>query len=643
MTQEPKTTERGIRIAKVRLVHNSGEPDEYDFESAKLNILMGVRNSSKTTTLRVIDYCLGDRDSPTNTLKPAIIDEYQAVSTDLRIDGRPYTITRSLRRGRLNKVEVNDQELTADTFSDWILGELGWARLDIPLGLNPATAPSLTPLSFRNTLRHFYRDEGSWITFASKEHDYMRQAVVSQLLGYAPLRYDEKRQEYDLAQASRQLDEAQSADRQAGESTLQAVTAISESLQLPLARSTSQIAAARQQVATELALVRRRRKQLTDEIASIEAGNAIGGAPAGYDTSLTGAYQDVTRRLKQASDDAIALKDVLSEHQRSARTVEAEIGRMQRLSTSIEVFDALPVRMCPACEQDVDPRREHPENACHVCFQPVDDDKRRRRALVEIRSLKSELEDLMEVIQRTTSDLATANSYQHSLEVEQTNLAQRLNTERAAQLAPFMAKLEELAATIARLEHKLAAFPAIGEILQKRDVARHTLHRAEQHVQAVKNRPREVQPPSLTPSERCARFAKRMNDFLAPYRSSLWVKGDVSIRDTDLTFYVGSRPWNQALGAAPTVLFFLAYSYAILHLAHDLDRDCAFPGVLLLDNPYQQGIDEHIVIDVLTKLAQAAEETGTQVISTQQLVQPKPPRGLGNIRQIFMPNAHTAP
>ncbi|WP_413116252.1 hypothetical protein ACK1X7_37095 [Streptomyces sp. CY1] len=644
MTQAPHTTKRGIRIASVRLIHYSGEIDEYTFEPSKLNILMGVRNSSKTTTLRVIDYCLGDRGSATNALKAAVVDEYREVSTEIRIDGRSFTITRLLVRGLLNKVYVNDIELTADSFSDWILTELGWPTLAIPLGLNPSTAPQLTPLSFRNTLRHFYRDEGSWITFASKEHEYMRQAVVSQLLGYAPTRYDGKRREYDLAHAHRRLDEANSADRQANMSTLQAITAISESLELPMARSIEQVASARSQVEAELADVRRRREQLTAEIASIEAGNATSdSAPVGLDTSLTAAYQDVSSRLKRASDDVASLRDVSAEHQRSARMVEAEIGRMERLSTSIEVFDALPVRMCPACEQDVDPHREHPEGSCHLCFQPVDDDKRLRRAQIEVRSLKSELEDLNEVIQRNTNDLTAAETYQRELQAQQAHLAQRLNAERVAQLAPFMAELEEIAAAVARLEQKLSAFPAIGEILQRRDAARQVLQTAEQRVQEIRNRPNAVQPPSLASTERCARFAKRMNEFLAPYRSSLWVSGDVSIRDTDLTFYVGSRPWHDALGAAAKVLFFLAYSYATLYLARDLDEECAFPGLLLLDNPYQQGIDEHIVMDVLTKVAQAAEDTGTQVISTQQLVQPRPPRGINTIRELLMPNVYATP
>lgn len=188
MTQPTLASDRGIRISKVRLVHQSGEFDEYSFASGMLNILYGVRNSSKSTTLRVIDYCLGDRDNPVGALGAAIADEYVEVATELRIDGRPYTLSRALTHGRMSKVNLNGVEIPASSFSDWVLGELGWPNLHIPLGLNPATAAQLTPLSFRSALRHVHRNEDSWISFANKEQEFTRRAVVSQLLGFARTR-----------------------------------------------------------------------------------------------------------------------------------------------------------------------------------------------------------------------------------------------------------------------------------------------------------------------------------------------------------------------------------------------------------------------------------------------------------------------
>ncbi|WP_314254229.1 hypothetical protein [Streptomyces sp. DSM 40907] len=64
------------------------------------------------------------------------------------------------------------------------------------------------------------------------------------------------------------------------------------------------------------------------------------------------------------------------------------------------------------------------------------------------------------------------------------------------------------------------------------------------------------------------------------------------------------------------------------------------PGLPLLDNPYQQGIDENVVRRVLHKLAQAARDTGTQVISTQA----HPPHAdTKTSRVIPMPRVYAAP
>lgn len=87
-------------------------------------------------------------------------------------------------------------------------------------------------------------------------------------------------------------------------------------------------------------------------------------------------------------------------------------------------------------------------------------------------------------------------------------------------------------------------------------------------------------------------------------------------------------------------MFFLAYSYATLFLERDLDQECAFPGLLLLDNPHQQGIAHDVVRQALTELAGAARDTGTQVISTQTL---RPPNDPETIREIAMPKVYAAP
>ncbi|MFF9200185.1 hypothetical protein ACF09L_33755 [Streptomyces sp. NPDC014779] len=260
----------------------------------------------------------------------AVASEYVEVGTELRIDGRPYTLTRSLTHGKLGKVAINGEEVPATGFSDWILRELGWPNLHVPLGLNPATATQLTPPSFRNTLRHTYRNEDSWIRFANKEQEFTRRAVISQLLDFARARSGNAQREFKLARARRHLDEAQAVEREVRQSTVQAVTAITESLQLPSARTSEQVARARQEVRAKLDSVRQQRQQLTAEIQSIDGGSASDATgPVDHNSALTREYSEATSRVKLATDEVMALTQVREEHQRSARTVNADIGRME--------------------------------------------------------------------------------------------------------------------------------------------------------------------------------------------------------------------------------------------------------------------------------------------------------------------------
>src|ERR1700733_15167318 len=89
---------RGLRILSIRLVQNTGEIEEYNLANAAMTVITGPRNSSKTTTLNVIDYCLGDRDSIAEALGAAIEDKYISVGIRIAVDGHEYSLRRSFDR-----------------------------------------------------------------------------------------------------------------------------------------------------------------------------------------------------------------------------------------------------------------------------------------------------------------------------------------------------------------------------------------------------------------------------------------------------------------------------------------------------------------------------------------------------------------
>ena len=200
-----------------------------------------------------------------------------------------------------------------------------------------------------------------------------------------------------------------------------------------------------------------------------------------------------------------------------------------------------------------------------------------------------------------------------------------------------MTRLEDMAAQGAALQQKLMALPAIEDMLDRKSLATAEAIQAAEDLDNLRRQRDDYPTSDRTPIDRCASFADRMNEFLTRHRNDVWVAGNVAISVDDLNFYVGTRPWNQVLGAEARVLFFLAYSRALLFLAADMGGDCPYPGLLLLDNPFQQGIAAEVVHDVLRDMAEAAHITGSQIISTQAV---PVPRLVPGMRQITMPNTY---
>ena len=605
---------RGLRVIQVRMVLSTGESEEYIFDGAATTALIGPANSSKTTTLNVIDYCLGDRDSVGSALGAAIEEKYLAVATEITIDGAPHRLTREFAFGRRGRILVDETlALSPPELSDWLLQRLGWPRLSIPLGRNPATATQLTTLSFRSCLRHIYRKEDSWTEFANKEEEFLRRAVVSLFLGFAPSRYETA--EYELGRAQREVAGAEAVHRDVLASTDEAVGALVTQLNLPPVIDITSLGSVQAELAQRLGTATAERDELTARASQ---------AAKAHDQETPGLDPDLPEELERAASEAAAaaqavasLQELLSEHEHSKSLVEGDLSRLQRLSDAVDAFDDVPVRLCPACEQIVDPGRFHNESACYLCSQPVSGDIRKRRAEREQRSLQAELIEIAEAIARTRTDLEKARRSEEEWSERRRQLANKLHDARVSSLAPFMAALEDVSTDIGRIRQQIAAIPALRTILMRRAAALAAVQKAQSEVERLRHLADQEAGTASDATDRCAAFADRMNEFLSGFRAITWSEGPVTISAEDLTFYVGTRPWNEQLGAENKVLFFQAYNYALLHLTLLQDKRTCSPGVLMLDNPFQQGLSPVIVVDAIERLAALAERSGSQLIIAQ--------------------------
>lgn len=94
--------------------------------------------------------------------------------------------------------------------------------------------------------------------------------------------------------------------------------------------------------------------------------------------------------------------------------------------------------------------------------------------------------------------------------------------------------------------------------------------------------------------------AERKNEFPHRYRERGWVKDAITINDSELTFYDGTRhpapgakPWGQSRRCSSS------WVTADLSLAADLDDGAAVPGLLLLDSPKTKAPTQGWGLDLL--------------------------------------------
>lgn len=596
-----------LRLVGLKQFDRSGEITTIDL-SSHIALLTGPRNSSKTTTLRMIDYCFGDDDSARAAFGPDVSTRYAGVELEVELPTGRHTLRRSFTRefGSLTRIQVDDdQDLDPRQFSDWIMQELGWPSYQIPRGRIPELATDLVPLSFRTLWRHVYRKEGSWLEFANQEQEFHRRAVLAFFLGLAGNRYSNV--EFEQAAAERRVKELEeqlaALDRLADET----VQRVAQELGLP---------------ATSTTTISQRDEELRAEAEELEASRQAVGrnlqASEGFVSKASNAFDRVSQQLAAVRIEAADLRETLEGYRVARSSSQGETIRLARAASSVELIAGLPVTLCPVCGQTPPHPNSWPLSTgrCYLCDQQVVADVRDRRIHLEEEVVRREIVELDEIISRTDLELRAQETRGERLAKEREKLGRQLDQERQGLLAPFVAELEEISRRIGAIEQQRAALAGLGGLLARRSQLVEELDRAYRAVDAASVAVRRLESFRAETHRRCSAFAARMSEFLMSLESERWQLGRVAIAEEELAFYVGGGPWEVELGAESKILFLLSYHYALLHLTTDLGDVAYPPGLAVLDNPLQQGIGDAAMAEALDRLFGAAIEVGAQVIAT---------------------------
>jgi hypothetical protein len=587
----------------------NGDIEETAF-GPQLTLLIGPRNSSKTTTLEMIDFCFGESDSAERALGTDVVSNYVGLRLNLSIRGQSHTIERALAQsfGPLTRIVIGENEqVDARSFSDWMMNELGWPRIEIPKGRQARLATETVPLTFRTLLRHIYRRENSWYEFASREEEYHRRAVTAFFLGLAESRYSNE--DFRVGEAERNVRAVEAQLREVEDIASDIVARLGEELGLAgLRLDNIEVLNARLGEAEENVVSRR-----TEILRHLRASPRFVLEP-------TENYKDVSAELAKQSELENNLQAALEGYREALETNRGQLLRLDRLDDAIEVFGGMPVTLCPACQQLPPLSRPEAEaqGVCYVCGQAVSADVRRRRLELEKKALDREFEEISEILTRTREEVERVQQRQQELATELKSIGDRLDRERAELVAPFLSELEELSREAGALAQQRATLEGLGTLTGRRNQLAQELMRATEELEQAEAALRRAETVRRQGAERCATLADAMNGFLTDLGPEAWSFGRVTVVSEDFSFYVGTHPWEDVLGAESRVMFFLAYHYALLCVGRDVSipRWGYSPGCALLDNPLQHGLRDVTVGRGLDQLVRATRGCDSQLIAT---------------------------
>jgi hypothetical protein len=592
-----------LRLVELRKTRRTGEVEVIEFDR-NVTVLVGPRNTSKTTMLRMIDFCLGDSDSASAALREPVAEAYAALQLTIEINDSRYVVHRSLlaSEGYVTKIQVGEMELSTRDFQRWVMNQLGWPEIAIPKGRAYRSASEVVPLTFRTLFRHVLRKETSWTEFAIREEEFLRRAVIAFFLGVAEARFKASLLEYGLGETQRQIETLEARRREVAEQGELLARRFGRALGLESV-SLERLESLGRDLSLQRDEVQARRLEI---LGTLRSSEGFGVEPGERFQTVQSQAEELTTRVVELRRAAAGYREALAE-------LEGQMLKLQRAEAAVDAFVQVPVQQCPACGQVISHSGDGHE--CYLCGQATTPDVRARRIELEISALGREAVELREVLSDTTSEIEDLQTTIDRLVHERDELRVQLDRERRELIAPYLTELEGLSAELGALDQQIAMLGALQTLNERVDSIESQLAETSRQFDAQAADADRLLSQRALEEERASGFATTMTRFLSQLKTDSWDYGPVTIASVDFSFYLGPLGWESVLGAESRVLFFLAYTDALLRVGQ-LGSGTRPPGLAILDNPMQHGITDEVVTEALQQLAHTARELDGQLIVT---------------------------
>jgi hypothetical protein len=595
----------------------AGQPDERLAFGPGVNVVVGPPNTGKTGWLRMINYVLSSDEKTEEAIGAELADKYDGVTLSVRIGDAQHRIARRWKEaGNKTKVFVDDNGMSADDLSHFLMEQLGIPMLHYPQGnpMGPRTWPELT---WRSLYRHIYRRQRFWADLADQQPESEQHACILQFAGLAQYLFSDEFG--NLVKSQKRIMDLQTRKEQFVEMLQEVSKDIVDEPGMAVALTPESLNGAIVQLENKTTEIAARRDDLLRSVAATAAGN-IPDHPPVYEkmtddlARFKSAEAASTQRFRKA-------EDRLAELQRYQQTVQNELARLQRAQSAGRLLADLKVTHCPACDQEIKRKDEH-TNVCYVCGQnnAIDNgttENAAKRLAFEVEQLEAESKESGQLVAALEKERAQTLSERSRTRQRIQELESELRPIQtaAAQIMPAELSIYDMEA--GRLQERIKQLRRIEIALSKREIINQQIETIQAEVAALESQV-ATQAKNLDFDQASDELTDGINNYLNAIKAgnprSWTISAQIrfELRERGFRVKVGNESWKSKLGGTLTLYFVIAYQYALLQLSKNAARN--FPGLLLLDFPAQLE-DGTSVADkenfVLEPFLQLCKELGT--------------------------------
>lgn len=572
------------------------------------NLIVGDRNTSKSTTLQIIDFCLGSDHTAVRQFGHELAAEYSAFELGVTINGEQHVIARRLHaQGETTRTVVDGEVVDTSGFNQWIARELKWPwpPLMVPKGVLLTRASEETPLTFRTGLRHMYRNASSWTTWADREFEYLRRAVVAHFLGIAEAVFGGAQVRATRLELEREiLEERRTELRDFLDGV---VRQVAEGFREVGSTGLDSIGNAIDELAERTTELEQERADLVSQVRSSP------DFMSEDDAAVAALSHELDSTVRESED----LARMIAEQEELRSSIDGDLARFERGSAAIRLVDHFKVTTCPVCFQPVEPSDDS-DGDCYLCRRPVVTEAPERRLELERKALRAERDELATVTQHLTTTLEGNRRRIAVLDGQRETLLRAVERRRRDLVSPLLTRFEELQRELGRVEQQQESLVRLSTLRRQMDRIDEEIRATEAELDDLRRVAVGMSHERTLVRERCDALAGSMNRFLDDLPGEQGLGGAVTIDPADMTFFVGSTEWRYALGDERRVLFFLAYQAGLLALARPYDTP--YPSLALLDNPFQQDVPVSQVETALERLASQVDspDAGQVIVASRR-------------------------